>query len=195
VLRTVKIFLTPRWIGLHLLVWAAAVTMVLLGRWQLIVSNNKHFDLQNFGYALQWWAFSVFTVLFWLRIMRDARRPPDVATSGGQLVVRTGQIDLIDGAAPVGAGYLATPTDEPGQTPVIYRGYLIPNSATSPARSDGDRYHASYNDYLWQLALADSADRTRSRRPRSEPAHPADPHTPDRRAIDAGPADTGGSTD
>ena len=60
-----------------MLVWAAAVTMVLLGRWQLTVSNRKHFDLQNFGYALQWWAFSVFAVLFWLRVMRDVRRPPD----------------------------------------------------------------------------------------------------------------------
>jgi hypothetical protein len=28
------------------------------------------------------------------------------------------------------------------------------SSATDPARSP-DRYHGSYNDYLWQLALAD----------------------------------------
>ena len=39
---------------------ALVVTMVLLGRWQLTVSEHKHFGLQNFGYALQWWAFSAF---------------------------------------------------------------------------------------------------------------------------------------
>jgi hypothetical protein len=42
---------------------------------------------------------------------------------------------------------------EPGdRTPIS-----IPSVATTPARSDGDRYHGTYNDYLWQLALADGA--------------------------------------
>jgi cytochrome oxidase assembly protein ShyY1 len=33
----------------------------------------------------------------------------------------------------------------------------IPSSAITPARSLDDRYHGTYNDYLWQLALADGA--------------------------------------
>ena len=32
----------------------------------------------------------------------------------------------------------------------------MPNSDTTPARSEGDDYHASYNDYLWELGQADS---------------------------------------
>jgi len=44
--------------ALHLFVIAIAVTMVLLGAGSWDVSNSKHFSLQNFAYALQWWAFS-----------------------------------------------------------------------------------------------------------------------------------------
>ena len=63
--------LTPGWLALHLLSVVLIVTMVLLGRWQLDVSNSKHFSLQNFGYALQWWAFSIFAALMWRRVVRD----------------------------------------------------------------------------------------------------------------------------
>jgi DNA-binding transcriptional regulator of glucitol operon len=91
--RTYKTYLTPRWIGLHLLVWAAAVAMVFLGRWQLQVSNEKHFDLQNFGYAFQWWAFSGFAIFLWAKALRDGVRgvAPGESTSG-QLVLRSDQI-------------------------------------------------------------------------------------------------------
>jgi cytochrome oxidase assembly protein ShyY1 len=31
-------------------------------------------DLQNFAYALQWWAFALFTVFMWVRLVRAPRR-------------------------------------------------------------------------------------------------------------------------
>lgn len=186
-----RLFLTPRWVALHVVVWAAVVTMVLLGRWQLTVSNRKHFDLQNFGYTMQWWAFSAFLVLLWLRIMRDARRPPEVPARGAELVLRSGQVDRAEGAARVGRGYLSAPSGEAGQPPVVYRGYLMPNSATTPARSEGDGYHGAYNDYLWELSLADAAGRARSDRSSAEPDHSADAA----RAIDAGSAPAEEPTD
>ncbi len=146
--QTVRGFLTPRWMLLHVLIWAAAVVMVFLGRWQLDVSNRKHFDLQNFGYSLQWWAFSICAVLFWLRILRDALRRDGgrAVSSGGELVVRPD--------AGSGQAYLVARRD--GAPPVVYRGYVMPQSATAPTPSDGDPVHGAYNDYLWQLALADS---------------------------------------
>jgi DNA-binding transcriptional regulator of glucitol operon len=151
--RTVKRFLTPRWVALHVLVWAAVVTMVLLGRWQLDVSDAKHFDLQNFGYSLQWWAFSAFAIALWAKLIRDALRgkQPDRPVAGGELVVRPGS----RGVARVGPAQLATPSTRPGEAPVVYRGYVMPQSSTTPVRSQGDELHASYNDYLWQLNLAD----------------------------------------
>ena len=77
------------------LIWAAAVTMVFLGRWQLHVSDAKHFDLQNFSYVIQWWAFSGCALVFWGKFVRDAWRQPGAAPStGGQVVLRAGSPEL-----------------------------------------------------------------------------------------------------
>ena len=122
-------FLTPGWLGLHLLAAVLIVTMVLLGRWQLDVSNAKHFSLQNFGYALQWWAFSIFVVLMWRRVVRDR------------------------------AGRSSTPQAESAARPepdVPYRRYVMPQSSTAPAPA-GDGVHAAYNAYLARLSDADRA--------------------------------------
>lgn len=174
--RTATRFLTPGWVGFTLFGWAAAVTMVLLGRWQLRVSNSKHFDLQNFGYTLQWWAFSLFAVLIWAKSVRDTVRGRAAgASTGGALVLHGGQSAAV---VHVGPAELMTQPDEPGAVPVVYRGYLTPQSSTSPARSDGDPVREAYNDYLWQLALADSATptvrtETPPTNPRAEERRPA----------------------
>jgi hypothetical protein len=72
-----KFALRPRWLVLHVLVLAAVVTMVLLGRWQLEVSNRHGFRLQNSAYSVQWWAFALFAIFFWYRILRDQARRDD----------------------------------------------------------------------------------------------------------------------
>ena len=69
-LRKYSFALRPGWLVLHLFTIAAVVTMILLGRWQLHVSESKHFDIQNFGYTIQWWLFSAFFLFFWWRIGR-----------------------------------------------------------------------------------------------------------------------------
>lgn len=109
----------PGWIVLHLFTIAVVVAMVLMGRWQLMVSDEKHFNLRNFGYALQWWAFSVFALLMWLRIMRDQAS------------------HLQDPMAPEVTS--AVSDDEP----VAYRRYVPPTTTEVV-----DDVHASYNDYL-----------------------------------------------
>ncbi|MGI8761952.1 MAG: hypothetical protein ACR2LF_11800 [Jatrophihabitantaceae bacterium] len=118
---------SPRWVAGHAVVLALVVTMVLLGRWQLDVSDSKHFALQNFGYALQWWAFSLFAVLMWSRIVRDvARQAP-------------GSQHAEPDPAPAG--------------PVAYRRYVMPQSADGPAAAVDTEY-AAYNDYLARLAAS-----------------------------------------
>jgi DNA-binding transcriptional regulator of glucitol operon len=159
------VLLTRNWLALHLLVWVGAVAMVLLGRWQLQVSDDKHFNLQNFGYALQWWTFTAFALFFWLRAMRDARRPLGQTRGGSRLFVRPSRpsgdgalaVPASQPAAYVGLADLVVLPDAAGAEPLRYHGYLMPNSETTPARSEGDAYHASYNDYLWELGQADSA--------------------------------------
>jgi hypothetical protein len=170
-------FLKPRWLGIHLLFWAITAAMVLLGRWQLTVSNEKHFSLQNFGYAFQWWAFSAFALYFWLRLIRDARHPPATAGREIPLAVRRGQpTDMVEPTY-TGPADLISRTDRADQAPTVYRGYVIANSATSPARSDDDRYHAAYNDYLWELNLAATARRGRRSKPEESDVHPAPPRS------------------
>jgi len=143
VLRRLKFALEPRWLALHLFVVASCVTMVLLGRWQLRVSNSRHFSLQNSAYAVQWWAFSIFAVLMWARILRDAMGAAQTALA----------TDLVTGAA------AAQPGAEAAHG-VAYRRYVMPQSATSPAAAV-DAEHAAYNEYLARLAAGDSADPAR----------------------------------
>ncbi len=64
----------PGWIAGHVIVLALFTAMILLGHWQLTVSERKHFSLQNFGYAFQWWIFACFGVGMWLRVIRDNAR-------------------------------------------------------------------------------------------------------------------------
>jgi hypothetical protein len=142
-------FLSPGWLTLHLVAVALVVTMVLLGRWQLDVSNAKHFNLQNFGYALQWWAFSGFVVLMWARIVRDARgRGLGRGRGGGR-----GPTGSSAGAA---TGSQDAESRTGGGGPVAYRRYVMPESATAPAIAV-DSEHAAYNDYLAGLADDTSA--------------------------------------
>jgi DNA-binding transcriptional regulator of glucitol operon len=118
----------------HLFAYAAAVTMVFLGRWQLTVSEHRHFTLQNFGYAIQWWLFSAFTVFFWWRVLRDAgrrRADPDAE------------------ASPTPAEAVTS-----AQEPVAYRRYVMP---TVPQPVADDPVHAAYNEYLAGLAARDAA--------------------------------------
>jgi len=136
--RRLRSATSPRWVALHLLTLAAVITMVLLGRWQLDVSNSKHFNLQNFGYALQWWAFSVFALVMWVRVVRD----------GG--LIREDAPALGANEAPV-QHRAEDARDEP--KPVEYRRYVMPTRADA-TRAD-DPTLGAYNDYLAGLAAED----------------------------------------
>jgi len=141
VLRRLRFALSPGWLVLHLITVALVVTMVLLGRWQLHVSEAKHFSIQNFGYALQWWAFSLFVLTMWARIMRDAGRRSS-ETPAGQ-------------AYRAGRSLQPGPLTDPDQ-PVAYRRYVMPQSGVSPAPA-ADPEHAAYNDYLTRLDAESTA--------------------------------------
>ena len=130
-LRKYSFVLRPGWIVLHLFTIAAVVTMVLLGRWQLHVSESKHFDIQNFGYSIQWWLFSAFFLFFWWRIVRDSARRRAEALNPAP-------------AEPAAAE----------QAPVAYRRYVMP---TTPQPTD-DPQLAAYNEYLAGLAAKDAED-------------------------------------
>jgi DNA-binding transcriptional regulator of glucitol operon len=130
--RRFRFALRPGWIVLHLLCLALIVTMVLLGRWQLIVSDEKHFSLQNFGYAIQWWLFSCFVAFMWVRLMRD-RLHRDAAS----------------------ASQPAPPPVPVEQPSVAYRRYVMP-TLQSESTPSADPALAAYNAYLAELAARDA---------------------------------------
>ena len=69
--------LRPRWLATHAVLVVICVTMVLLGRWQWDVAGSGgsgEGSLLNYGYAVQWWLFTLFAVFFWVRLLRDGRR-------------------------------------------------------------------------------------------------------------------------
>ena len=134
--RAYRFVFAPKWLIGHVLVLAAAVAMVLLGRWQMDVSDSKHFSLLNFGYALQWWAFTLFALGLWGRILRDAARS------------RAASPDTSD---PQRAEPVVPPVEA-----VAYRRYVMPQSSDGIAPA-GDAELAAYNDYLAKLAAGNPA--------------------------------------
>jgi DNA-binding transcriptional regulator of glucitol operon len=134
--RRVRNATSPGWVFVHLLTVALVVTMVLLGRWQLNVSNSKHFNLQNFGYALQWWAFSAFVLVMWVRVVRD------------------GGLHDPDAGVPVAENAEGAPGEPEA---VQYRRYVMPSVAD--AAPSNDPTLGAYNDYLARLAADDERNR------------------------------------
>jgi hypothetical protein len=142
VVRRFGFLLGPRWLALHIVVVAACVTMVLLGRWQWRVAHVHHGSVQNYSYAFQWWAFTVFAVFMWLRLVHDAAPQTAAARSSAD-----------EGGAERGNDAIPT---ESRPAEVAYRRYVMPSSATSPPVA-ADAEHAAYNAYLARLAAQSSA--------------------------------------
>ncbi|MBI3688962.1 MAG: hypothetical protein HY241_16780 [Actinobacteria bacterium] len=68
-------FLGPRWLAVHALVVTLVAGFLALAWWQLRRATEG--NILSFGYALEWPLFAVFTVVVWIRAMRDRVRPPD----------------------------------------------------------------------------------------------------------------------
>jgi len=138
--------LRPRWLALHAFVVGAGVGMVFLGRWQWHVAGQRHGDIRNYAYALQWWLFVAFAVAFWARVVRDARRPRDGSGS-------TSISGVFPGRGPGGAG---GPRPEPvgagpadGFVPSGFQPYAMPQA---DAIHVDDPALAAYNVYLSAIA-------------------------------------------
>lgn len=134
----------PQFIVGHLMVLALSITMFELGRWQWSRAHIHHGSIQNYGYAFQWWIFTAFGVLMWLRIMRDkvAREKFDLPAVPTE-VARESAVRASAAALPTG-----------------YRAYVMPQSGptvpvtASAGASATDPVLAGYNAYLAQYGNA-----------------------------------------
>jgi hypothetical protein len=76
------ILLRPRWLAWHSFVWIAAVGMLFLGDWQLHRAESGN-EL-SWAYTFEWPLFSVFTVYFWVKSLRDELREHGAASAESQ---------------------------------------------------------------------------------------------------------------
>jgi DNA-binding transcriptional regulator of glucitol operon len=114
--------LHPKWWVLHVFTVAAMIAMLYLGRWQWHVAHRHHGDIRYYAYAFQWWAFSFFAAMMWLRIVLDYLR-------GGREPLESAEI---------------TAESQPGAG---YRAYVPP----VPAEPEQDAEQARFNAYLRAL--------------------------------------------
>lgn len=104
-------------------------------------------------------------------LVRPVQPTPRQWQRAAQLAERYGRSlgigHVADQAAPAGHG-----SDVPAAERSPYLPDRVPNSATRPHPSY-DSHHGTYNDYLWQLALADGAAPTVSVPPTTEDVPPS----------------------
>jgi len=72
----VRRFLSPRWVGLHILAVAMIVAFVPLGLWQWHRGGAPDGGLRNYGYGIEWWVFAGFVIFMWVKLVRDELKPP-----------------------------------------------------------------------------------------------------------------------
>ena len=65
-----RLVLSPRWIGWHLLTLGAMVTCGFLAVWQWRRAGSAMGSAVNVGYGLQWPVFAVFFAWIWWRMLR-----------------------------------------------------------------------------------------------------------------------------
>lgn len=75
---SVKAFLSPRWIGWHVLLLVSLVVLGWIGLWQWDKARAQG-DWQNYGYAVQWWLFAGFAVFLWVKLVLDELYPERLA--------------------------------------------------------------------------------------------------------------------
>ena len=77
-----KAFLTPRWLGWHVLTVAAVVVLARTGLWQWDKGGGDGRAWQHYGYAVQWWLFAAFAVFLWVKLVLDELDPSRVEGRG-----------------------------------------------------------------------------------------------------------------
>ena len=73
-----RAFLTPRWLGRHVLLVVAVLVLARIGWWQWTKGGGDGRDWQHYGYALQWWLFAGFAVFLWVKVVLDELDPSRV---------------------------------------------------------------------------------------------------------------------
>ena len=109
------------------------VVFLGLGWWQW--TRGESGNARSFGYALEWPAFAIFVVVFWVRMMRDELKPPrpdepEAAAEG------SGDEGETEGAREPAPANAARPEIDPEEDPELaaYNAYLARLNAQARRR-------------------------------------------------------------
>ena len=64
-------FLTPGWIGLHVLAIVLCGTFIAFGWWQFDRAQSG--NDRSWAYTFEWPIFAIFVVVMWVKMIRDER--------------------------------------------------------------------------------------------------------------------------
>lgn len=97
VTTVLRLLVSPRWLGRHLLLVVAVCCLLLLGRWQWTRGTADH-DLRNLLYGIQWWIFAGLACYGWFRALRGELRPgpPEAPAAQPPILAAGGTSPVID---------------------------------------------------------------------------------------------------
>ncbi|GAB3698328.1 hypothetical protein GCM10027589_59600 [Actinocorallia lasiicapitis] len=62
-------FLTPAWLGIHLIAITLFSAFLIFGWWQF--DRAQAGNARSWGYTFEWPLFSIFVVVMWIKMIRD----------------------------------------------------------------------------------------------------------------------------
>lgn len=103
----------------HALMVVLVVAFLLLGWWQW--TRGEGGNARSYGYALEWPAFAIFVVVFWVRLIRDELKPPSTEDDSAAVDKATGET-----AAEAEFPDVVRPEIDPAEDPELaaYNAYL-----------------------------------------------------------------------
>lgn len=132
--RGVRRFLTPSWLGLHLLAITLFSAFLAFGWWQL--QRAEAGNDRSWGYTFEWPVFACFVIVMWVKMIHDELQgtggPADAGAAAG---ATTGNGEGAEGAEGLDARPSAVPTENE---------IIAEHEAEDPAL-------AAYNSYLRRL--------------------------------------------
>jgi hypothetical protein len=135
-----KILLSPKWWGLHLLVFTLFLVFLRLGLWQWHRAQSPSGGIQNYAYAFQWPLFAVFGLVLWWRTLKiEVAGEADESGTAPRPLSRLAarplpepEIEHRDGVR-IGISTPAAPVDADDDEVNTYNAYLAQLNARSVA--------------------------------------------------------------